>query len=127
PGRPARHALADPAGAEPAPRRLGDGAYDARRSDAARAGRGERAAPALPGARLRLGDPPERAHQRGAELRCASHAPRSALLGIGRIPAPREGGRGPWLSPSMPAGASPRSRVERAPRGGWAAAWPPSS
>ena len=67
----ARHALADPARAQPAAHRGGDDPDDARRAHAARARRRARGARALPGARLRHGRAAQRPARRGAELRRA--------------------------------------------------------
>ena len=67
----ARHALADPARAQPAAHGRRDDPDDARRAHAARARRGARGARALPGARLRHRHPAQRPARRGAELRRA--------------------------------------------------------
>ena len=79
-GAAARHALADPARAEPAAHGARDDPHDARRPHAARARRRARGARALPVARVRHRRAAQRPARRGAELglpvlRHAPHSP----------------------------------------------------
>ena len=71
PRRPARHARAHPARAQPAPDRRRHAADDARRAHAPGPRRRARGPRALPRAGLRHGHPAQRPHRRGAELRRA--------------------------------------------------------
>ena len=95
PRRPARHARARPARAEPAPDGRGHAPDDARRAHAPRARRRARGARALPRPRLRHRDPAQRAHRRGAELRPPRDPPRPALR---RVRTPTSSSPRRWRS-----------------------------